>query len=126
MLVAMLAVMGYALLWVSWKQGRVVATSAGPQGSTALIKVQVRKVPSSAPWWALPLLFVPDESPSFRCELYQRGSNVLFSSQTIRGVSYSSFDEITIEWRDKAEAIVYFNSDAMLSCDTAGVWRVLK
>lgn len=125
-LFALLAVMGYVLLWGLWKQGRVVAKSVRLQGAIAIVEVQVRKVPSAAPWWALPLSFVPDESPSYRCELYQRGSNVLFSSQTIRGISYASFRTITIEWNDKGAAVVYFDSDPMLSCDVAGVWHILK
>lgn len=120
-LIAALAVMGYLFLVGAWKQGSVIARSTSFQGAV----VEVREVPSNAPWWALPFAFLPQESPTYRCELYRRGSNVIFSSLTIYTYSYNKFRNVTIEWRDGEEAVVYFESSALLSCDAKGAWSFL-
>lgn len=120
-LIAPLALMSYLFLAGLWKQGNVIVRSTSPQGAV----VEVREVPSNAPWWGLPLSFLPHPSPTYRCELYPRNSNVLFSSLTIRNSSYNKFRTATIEWREGEEAVVFFESSALLSCNAKGVWKFL-
>lgn len=82
-------------------------------------RITVRKMPSSAPFWAVPLSFLPDDNPRYRCEFFRFGS--LFSAQTYQGESFTA-KTARIEWDDAGGATVYLDNDPVLECDSQGYW----
>ncbi len=84
-------------------------------------KIIVRKLPSSAPFWAVPLSIFPDDNPRYRFEYYQFGSSVLFSAQTYQGESFTA-QTARIEWDDAGGATVHLDNDPVLKCDSQGFW----
>ena len=109
----------YTGVWLSWRNGSRLATSEW----TYMLgkKIIVRKLPSSAPFWAVPLSFLPDDNPRYRCEHYRFGSSVLSSAQTYQGESFTA-QTARIEWDDVGGATVYLDNDPVLKCDAQGYW----
>lgn len=122
MMVAVIAVLsaGYTAVWLSWRSGSKMESSEWTQ-MFQKSKIIVRKLPSSAPFWAVPLSFLPDDNPRYRCEYYRFGSPILFSAQTYQGESFTA-QTARIEWDDAGGATVYLDNDPVLKCDSQGYW----
>lgn len=110
----------YLMLWFSWRNGSIMESSEWRQ-MLQNSKITVRKIPSSAPFWAVPLSFLPDDNPRYRCEFFRFGSSILFSAQTYQGESFTA-QTARIEWNDAGGATVYLDNDAVLECDSQGYW----
>lgn len=110
----------YTGVWLSWRSGSTMATSEWAQ-MLKKSRIVVKKIPSSAPFWAVPLSFLPDDNPSYRCECYLYGASVLFSAQTYAGESLTA-QTARIEWDNKGSATVYLDHNPVLKCDSQGYW----
>lgn len=116
--------MSYILLWATWKHGSVLSSSNWNRQDRHY-KIEVRKVPSSAPFWALPLSFIPDDNPFYRCEHYRFDQNTLYSAHTFQGESFTA-NSARIQWNEQGGAVVYLDQDPVLKCDEAGFWSSVK
>lgn len=110
----------YVALWLSWRSGSKMESSEWGR-MLQRSKITVRKIPSSAPFWAVPLSFLPDDNPRYRCEFFRFGSSILFSAQTYQGESFTA-QTARIEWNDAGGATVYLDNDPVLECDSQGYW----
>lgn len=110
----------YLMLWLSWRNGSIIESGEWKQ-MRQHSRITVRKIPSSAPFWAVPLSFLPDENPRYRCEFFRFGSSILFSAQTFQGESFTA-RTARIEWNEAGGATVYLDNDAVLKCDSQGFW----
>lgn len=110
----------YLILWVSWRNGSIVESSEWRR-MLQHSRITVRKIPSSAPFWAVPLSFIPDDSPRYRCEFFQFDSSILVSAQTFQGESFMA-RTARIEWDESGGATVYLDNDAVFECDSQGFW----
>lgn len=84
-------------------------------------KIVVKELPSSAPFWAVPFSFFPDDNPYYRCEYYRFRSPMLFSAQTHQGESFT-VSTARVEWSDAGDAIVYLDDVQILECNAKGYW----
>lgn len=110
----------YLIVWLSWRNGSKMESSEWGQ-MLQKSQITVRKLPSSAPFWAVPLSFLPDDNPRYRCEFFRYGSSILFSAQTYQGESFTA-QTARIEWNDKGGATVFLDNDPVLKCDSQGYW----
>ena len=116
------AVAVYTGVWLMWRNGSRLETSEWAH-LLQKSKIIVRKLPSSAPFWAVPLSIFPDDNPRYRCEYYRFGSSILFSAHTFQGESFTA-QTARIKWDDTGAATVYFDNDPVLKCDPQGYWSI--
>jgi hypothetical protein len=108
----------YLTLWFSWRSGSKMQSSEWGRMYKES-KITVRRLPSSAPFWAVPLSFLPDDNPRYWCEFFRFGSSILFSAQTYQGESFTA-QTARIEWNDAGGATVYLDNDPVMECDSEG------
>lgn len=124
-IVPLLAVFGalYLGAWVHWKSGVVMAHSEWNYMMRSS-EVKIRRLPSSAPLWALPLSLLPEDNALYRFEYYRFRSHALYSAQSFVGESFVA-QSAKIVWAE-GEATVYLDNDPIFRCDSNGFWHPLK
>lgn len=110
----------YFSLWCLWRNG-VQMSSSNWGIDPVKSKIIIRKIPSSAPLWALPLSFLPDDHPRYRCEFYRFSSPLLFSAQTYQGESFTA-RTARIDWNSTGVATVFLDNNPVLKCNPQGYW----
>jgi hypothetical protein len=110
----------YVIAWLAWKNGSILRDEEW-QNMLNKSRIVVRQLPSSSPFWALPISFIPDENPQYRCELYRYGTNTMFSAQTFSGDSFRARDA-HIEWDGQGGGVIYLDKIPVLICDSQGFW----
>ena len=114
----------YLLRWHHWTTGTVMTKSQQPNTSNPS-HIIVRELPSSAPFWAaLPMLLL-DDSPMYRCELYEYGSEEIVSAQSYDAPSFHTA-KATVRWEQPRTATVYLGDVPVLKFDETGQWKGLK
>ncbi len=120
LLILTVLITAYVARWITWRNGRVLATSESPF-SYVKTEVRIRCIPASANFWAVPLSFVAADSPRYRFEFYKAGSSMLWSAQTFADESYGT-QKTRIEWNAPGVASVYLDEMKVLVCDQYGNW----
>jgi len=120
LLILAVLIVAYVARWITWKNGTVLATSESPF-SYMKTEVRVRRIPASAPFWAVPLSFFPPDSPRCRFEYYVAGSALLWSAETIQFESFEKL-EARIEWEPPGTASVYLGEKKAFVCDAYVNW----
>ena len=110
----------YVVAWLAWKNGSILRDEEW-QNMLNKSRIVVRQLPSSSPFLALPISFIPDENPQYRCELYRYGTNIMFSAQTFSGDSFRA-READIEWDGQGGGVVYLDKTPVLKCNSQGFW----
>ncbi len=114
----------YMLRWHHWTTGTVMTKSQQPNTLNPSYII-VRELPSSAPFWAaLPMLLF-DDSPLYRCELYEYGSEEIFSAQSYSAPSFH-MARATVRWGPSGTATVYLGDVPVLKIDETGHWKGLR
>jgi hypothetical protein len=113
----------YAVGWFYWKSGAIMASSEWNHMMSAS-EVKVRRLPYSAPFWALPLSMLPQDNALYRFEYYRFRSRELYSAHSFIGESFVA-QSAKVVWSD-GEATVYLDNDPIVRCDRNGFWHAAK
>jgi hypothetical protein len=114
---------GHLVAWAWWRNGTVMATSRNldlPAHPTVI----VRELPTSSPFWAVPLQAL-DDNYLYRAEYYAFSSPQIFSCLTYSGRSYKA-NSARIEWGENGTVTVFLDDNPKVKCDKEGIWEIAK